>query len=150
MFGKSFEFRQHQLNAIKQIVENVISKTKQTVLEAPTGSGKSVIGIIAAYVLYKLYGKKSYILVSDLSLFDQYENDIRNLHVNCFGCIKGKENYKCLNNGCRVSQSTCSLKGISVKSLMYNADPMFSCASRCQYVHDYSKAVNSPITLMTY
>ena len=59
LFGKSFEFRQHQLNAIKQIVENAISKTKQTVLEAPTGSGKSVIGIIAAYVLYKLYGKKS-------------------------------------------------------------------------------------------
>ena len=150
LFGNHFKFRPGQLDVIEQIVNNVISNVKQTVLEAPTGSGKSIIGIIAAYVLFRLYGKKSYILVSDLSLFDQYQNDIENLHVNCFGFIKGKENYRCANNGCKVSQSTCSLQGVSIRSLMYSYNPEFPCAKRCQYIHNYVKAIESPITLMTY
>lgn len=85
------------------IVESVLSKTKHTLMEAPTGSGKSITAIIAAYVLHKYYAKTSYILVSDLSLFAQYENDIAKLNANCFGCIKGKENYICNSNGCPAS-----------------------------------------------
>lgn len=152
LFGDKFEFRKGQLEAIESIVSNVVHNVKQTVLEAPTGSGKSVIGMIAAYVLWKKHGKKSYILTSDLSLYAQYENDIKHLNVNCFGCIKGKENYICNDNGCKVSQATCSLQGLSVKALLKN--PKFSyrfrCVHSCQYIKDYAKAVFSPITLMTY
>ena len=152
LFGSKFKFRQGQLEAIEKIVKNVHDNVKQTVLEAPTGSGKSVIGIISAYVLWKIYGKKSYILTSDLSLFAQYENDIKNLNVNCFGCIKGKENYICNDNGCKVSQATCSIQRLSVQSLLKNPSysKRFMCVRSCQYVKDYAKAVFSPITLMTY
>ena len=152
LFGDNFIFRKGQLEAIESIINNVMHNIKQTVLEAPTGSGKSVIGMIAAYVLWKKYGKKSYILTSDLSLYAQYENDIKKLNVNCFGCVKGKENYICDDNGCKVSQSTCALQGLSVKALLKN--PKFSyrfkCVHSCQYIKDYAKAVFSPITLMTY
>ena len=148
LFGDAFRFRPGQLEVIQNVVENVNSNIKQTVLEAPTGSGKSIIGILAAYTLYKLYDKTSYILTSDLSLYAQYENDIRRLKSDVFGCIKGKENYICFDNGCPVSQSTCALKGQSMMSISKGYE--FLCKDRCQYYHDYIKAVNSPITLMTY
>lgn len=152
LFGSKFNFRKGQLEAIESIIVNVNSTVKQTVLEAPTGSGKSVIGIVTAYALWKLYEKKSYILTSDLSLFAQYENDIHNLNVNCFGCIKGKDNYVCADNGCKVSQATCALHGLSVISLLNNPkySRRFTCVKNCQYIRDYAKAVFSPITLMTY
>ena len=45
--GSDFKFRKYQLEAICEIVKNAISNTKIQVVEAPTGSGKSFIGIIA-------------------------------------------------------------------------------------------------------
>ena len=148
LIGKDFEFRPYQLETIKSIVENVKNGTKQTVLEAPTGSGKSIIGIISAYALYKLYGMTSYILTSDLSLFAQYENDIKKLHIDCFGCIKGKDNYVCNENGCNVSQSICALRGLSPTSV--SKSDAFDCKYKCEYVCNYTRAIHAPITLMTY
>lgn len=152
LFGSSFAFREGQLNIVKSIVDNVQNGIKQTVLQAPTGSGKSVIGMLSAYVLFKLYGKKSYILTSDLSLFAQYENDIKQLKVGCFGWIKGKENYMCTRNACPVSQSACSLKGLGISSMVHGIGEAskFWCRKSCKYIQEYSRAVNSPITLMTY
>lgn len=148
LLGKDFEFREFQLEAVKQIVENAVLNVKHTLLEAPTGSGKSIIAILAAYVLYKVFSMKSYILVSDLSLYSQYENDIKKLNDPCFGYIKGKENYICWRNGCTASSSLCSLQGHSPLSLRHSRD--FPCKYNCKYYKNYVKAVNSPITLMTY
>ena len=149
LFGKDFAFREGQQAAIEAIVSNVISDIKHTVLEAPTGSGKSAVAMIAAYVLHKHYSKKSYILVSDLSLFDQYVRDIQKTCSCAFGYIKGKENYICNANGCKVSQSTCSLQGKSIMQLAYGRDSL-GCAWTCQYAQEYARAVRAPVTLMTY
>ena len=118
ILGNSFSFREGQLEAICKIVENSASGIKHTMLEAPTGSGKSIIALMSAYVLYKEFNMKSYILVSDLTLYKQYENDIKKTGSTFFGCIKGKENYICAKNGCKVSQSACSLQRMSVIHLM--------------------------------
>jgi Rad3-related DNA helicase len=149
LLGKDFKFREGQLDAIVQIVNNTTNNIKHNMLEAPTGSGKSMIALISAYALYKIYDKKTYILVSDLSLFAQYENDIKKLNSICFGCLKGKENYVCWKNGCNVSQATCSLKGISVGKMAKHS-MSFACKEKCQYIKDYTKAIHAPITLMTY
>lgn len=149
LIGDGFEFRPYQLETIVQVVENARDNIKQTVLEAPTGSGKSIIGILAAYALYKLYGKTSYILASDLSLFAQYENDLKMMKSDCFGWIKGKENYICNDNGCSVSQATCALKGASPMKLA-KTHLFESCKHTCEYVKDYARAASAPITLMTY
>ena len=150
LFGQSFKFRDGQVEAIQSIVENAISDTKHTVLEAPTGSGKSIIALLSAYVLFKEFEKKSYILVSDLSLFDQYANDICKLDSKVFGKLKGKENYICYVNGCKVSQSKCSLQGLSINGSLYNAKKTLGCTYQCEYANEYSRAVKAPITLMTY
>ena len=151
LLGPKFTFRKGQLEATTYVVNNVISDTKQTILEAPTGSGKSIIAILAAYTLAKKFDKKTYILVSDLSLYAQYETDIKKLDSPMFGWIKGKENYKCKKNGGTASSSECSLDGLSPLKLMSpeNKERYF-CKHHCPYVQDYVRAVKAPITLMTY
>ena len=72
-----FRFRKYQLEAICNILENALYDTKIQVMEAPTGSGKSYIGIIVAGVLWDYYKRRSYILASDLSLYKQYEDAIK-------------------------------------------------------------------------
>lgn len=149
LLGSSFLFREGQLEAIEQVVQNAATGIKHTMLEAPTGSGKSMIALIAAYVLWKLFGKKTYILVSDLSLYKQYEDDIDKLASECFGHIKGKENYVCSKNGCKASQAACSLQGVSMNG-MWHKPSKWACKRSCKYMQDYIKAVHAPITLMTY
>ena len=149
LLGSSFSFREGQLEAIEQIVQNAATSIKHTMLEAPTGSGKSMIALISAYVLWKLLGKKTYILVSDLSLYKQYEDDISLLKSGCFGHIKGKENYTCIKNGCKASQAACSLQGVSMNG-MWHKPSQWACKHSCKYMQDYIKAVHAPITLMTY
>ena len=54
--GENFEFRPNQLEAIVNIVHNIVNSRNQNyVLEAPTGTGKSIINILAAKVLWEFY-----------------------------------------------------------------------------------------------
>lgn len=68
--------------------------------------------------------------------------------------MKGKENYSCSDNGCSASQSTCSIRGggVTPKSLVSDSGlaEKYGCSKSCSYVADYVKAMNAPITLMTY
>ena len=71
--GKNFQFRKGQLESIVYTLNNILNRNIETsVLQMPTGSGKSLTCIIAAGVLAKYYGMKSYILASDLYLWQQY------------------------------------------------------------------------------
>ena len=65
--SKNFVFRKGQLEYIVYIINNIINRTiETTILQMPTGSGKSLTCIIAAGVLSAYYNKKSYILASEL------------------------------------------------------------------------------------
>ena len=45
--SNDFEFREHQLEAIVDIIGNIVSDgNKNYIVEAPTGTGKSLINII--------------------------------------------------------------------------------------------------------
>ena len=56
--GNSFVFRENQLKVIYQILNDKLNKNvKHHIVEAPTGTGKSIINIIVAGVLYSYYGK---------------------------------------------------------------------------------------------
>lgn len=148
----NFEFRHYQLEAIVAIVQNVLNDVKAQAMNAPTGSGKSLTAIIAAGVLYEYYEKTSYILVSDLSLFNQYEQDLLKYKLE-WGHLKGKDNYICEENGNLVSCGECSLNMISASKLsnpIIAASLGYSCASECEYIQQRKKAVDAPVTLMTY
>ena len=67
-----FEFRKNQLETIVHIIDSIVNNDVRThVIQAPTGTGKSLMCIISAGVLAKYYSLRSYILASDLFLWQQ-------------------------------------------------------------------------------
>lgn len=151
----NFQFREHQLECIINIIKNILTHQYQNhVIEAPTGSGKSLINIIAAGVLAKYYDITSYILVSDLFLWEQYEKFL-NKHKNLdIASLKGQTgNYKCNINGEDIKNADCRMAGISWASLFnYNTCKSlgYECAFNCKYVKARKKAVKSKVCVMTY
>ena len=152
-FGEDFQFRQYQLENIVFILNNILNgKVKTNTLEAPTGSGKSIIAMVICGVAYKYYRMNSYILVSDIGLLEQYVRDFNKYELN-WGHLKGQGNYDCMMNGMQFRNGECQLAHVSYGTLM-NADMAmqegFSCALSCECILHRKRAISSPITLMTY
>lgn len=153
--GRDFKFREHQLECIIDIIQNVINHGNHNyVIEAPTGSGKSLINIISAGVLAEEFDITSYILVSDLSLWEQYANFLNKYKKTGIAMLKGKiGNYKCMLNGEDITMADCKIAGLSWAS-MYNRNTIekfgYECAYTCPYVKARKKALKSKVCLMTY
>ena len=155
--GSSFVFREHQKETIVDIIYNILNEKHHTqIIEAPTGSGKSLLNIISAGVLASYYGKSSYILVSDLYLWKQYDDFIK-MHSrirNSFGILKGQTgNYFCNLNGLDMRNADCRMAGISWANLFDASSASmlgYSCALTCKYVKDRKKAMASKVVIMTY
>lgn len=154
--GRDFEFRPYQFEKIVDILENILIKKENHVhiIEAPTGSGKSLIIIIAAGVLSRYYGLTSYILCSDLFLFSQYEKFLKDNPKINFGMLKGQTgNYRCIINGEDMKNADCRMSQVSWNSLFIKEKAIeagYPCAETCEYVQARKKAINSNVTLMTY
>ena len=152
--GRSFKFRKYQLESITYVIKSIlIDKRNYQIMEAPTGSGKSLISIISAGVLAHYYDIKSYILCSDLFLWKQYSNFIDQYHLTDFGYLKGLSNYTCFINKQEVKYGKCKLDKVGYQSLK-NPDwckrHFYNCVYSCQYMKDRIKAEKAKVTLMTY
>lgn len=162
--GEGFEFREHQLETIIDIIYNILNHDNEDhshdngcqIIEAPTGSGKSLINIISACVLDTYYNIHSYILASDLYLWQQYYDFItknKKIHEQV-GCLKGKfGNYHCRRNQQDISLADCQMSGLSWQSLFNNQYARkhgFSCAINCKYIKERKHALNTHVTLLTY
>jgi len=140
-----FEFRPQQKEAILAIIEAYDEDSNGVfLLDAPTGSGKSVIAMLFAdFLAFK--GNRGYILASDLALHDQYVKDFRSMQLWNWGNIKGVDNYTCAVNGERFSVGECKSKGVS-----YESAEALPCFKQCGYLTSRKKAIKSPIALLTY
>ena len=128
IFGKGFEFRKNQREIITKICEAYKKDPDSTVvIDAPTGSGKSLIAMWTSYIL-KEHGKRGYLVTSDLTLQDQYESDFMRLKLN-WPSIRGVDNYECSVNGLPFSLGDCKLKGMG-----YEAAKELACYSSCEYL----------------
>jgi len=127
---EGFEWRKGQKEAIQQIVEAYFDENTNTViLDAPVGSGKSLIAMCAAWIL-NIKGKEGYVLSSEISLQDQYEKDLDNFNFS-WGSIKGLDNYECIDNFEKISMGTCKLqRKRPVKMYCYNDCPYYSARSK--------------------
>ena len=153
--GLNFSFRKYQLESIMFIIKSILNDNRETsIIEAPTGSGKSLICIICAGVLSKYYHKSSYILCSDLFLWQQYADFIDKMSLYEFGYIKGAiGNYTCFVNKQDLSCGRCKLAKVSYGQLRdknWRERNMFTCVERCKYMQDRFRAERSNVTLMTY
>lgn len=153
--SKTFEFRPHQLETIVTIIQNILThKYRNYVVEAPTGSGKSLINMIAAGVLAEYFDITSYILVSDLFLWEQYENFLKKHKKTCIATLKGQTgNYVCKLNGEDMKNADCKMAGLSWAA-MFNWQTCekygYECAATCEYVRARKKAVKAKVCIMTY
>lgn len=153
--GIDFTFRKYQLESIMFIIKSILNDDRETsIIEAPTGSGKSLICIISAGVLSTYYKKSSYILCSDLFLWQQYADFIDKKSLREFGYIKGAiGNYTCFVNKQDLSCGRCKLAKVSygqLKDKNWRERNMFTCVERCKYMQDRFRAERSNVTLMTY
>lgn len=153
--GEQFKFRPNQLETIVHIINNIINDSKETtIIEAPTGSGKSLICIITAGVLAKYHNKKSYILASDLYLWSQYMDAINTYHLNDFGYLKGSiGNYRCDVNHMDFTLGRCKMEKVSLNNLRlreWRNQHGYRCVSTCEYMKSRFRAEQTPVTLLTY
>lgn len=153
--GDDFQFRKYQLEAIIEVIYSILANEHITyICEAPTGAGKSLINIICAGVLSEYYNLTSYILVSDLFLWEQYDKFLKNHQKINFGSIKGQTgNYTCLLNNEDIRNADCRMAGISWAA-MFNPSTIkkygYDCAYKCKYLKARKKAIRSRVCLMTY
>lgn len=154
--GPEFSFRQYQLECIVDIIYNILTHGNHNyVVEAPTGSGKSLINLISAGVLAEYYGITSYILVSDLFLWEQYYDFLIKHPKMDIAVLKGKfGNYKCINNGKDITLADCVLSGLSWATLFNQSSAekhgFGECSEECKYVKTRRRALKSQACLMTY
>lgn len=146
-FGPTFKFRPNQKETVANIIYSWARGTKDYILDAPTGSGKSIIAMCVAGLLSDVYGKCGYILISDLSLLKQYEDDI-NVYFPNWGVIRGRQTYTCQRNMMPFTVGVCSLEGMtSYTDIVSNYK---ECAPYCEYIVARDKAMNSNVTVCTY
>ncbi len=142
--GPDFEFRPWQKEAILAICKAYTDNPEGAViLDAPTGTGKSIVAILASLVFNEI-GLEGYILASDIALQEQYENDIARFGLP-WGSIKGVDNYACNVNGEKFSLGECRLRNLS-----YEKAANLECYSTCGYFQSRVEAIESKVSLLNY
>lgn len=145
IFGSGFTFRKGQRETIETIVNTYLEDPEATVvIDAPTGTGKSIIAMWSSWILKEL-GKKGYLITSDISLQDQYESDIDRLRLR-WPSIKGVDNYDCHVNGLKFSLGECRMRNMGYDQALAKLD----CAQRCDYLQLRVRAIDSPVTVLNY
>lgn len=145
VFGTGFTFRRGQRETIEAIIESYIEDSNQTVvIDAPTGTGKSIIAMWCSWILKEM-GKRGYLITSDLSLQDQYESDIYRLKLR-WPSIKGIDNYDCHVNGLKFSLGECRMKNMGYDQALAKLD----CSKTCDYIQLRLRAIDSPVTILNY
>lgn len=141
--------RDSQRSALEQIHRAFASGKKVVAVQGPTGSGKSLIGVVAA-----LAEKDSYYLVPLKALQDQIAGDFQGT-LNVF---KGKSNYTCTqypsaahlkeypeSKGCySVSKAPCQERGMSEQRKECRKNNV------CPYYTAMDAAAKGPHALMNF
>ena len=145
VFGTNFKFRHNQRATIIKIVDAYLANPNSTVvIDAPTGTGKSLIAMWCSYI-FKELGKQGYLVTSDLSLQDQYESDFYKFKLG-WPSIRGINNYDCHVNGLKFPLGECQMRNMSYDQ----AEKNLSCAATCDYIQSRKKAMQMPVTLLNY
>jgi len=140
-----FGFRPQQREVILEMIRAYDEDPNGVfLLDAPTGSGKSIIAMMFSDFMNHR-GARGYVLASDLSLHEQYIKDFRRLQNWNWGNIKGIDNYNCDVNGEKFSIGHCASRGMS-----YEQAESLDCFKKCGYLQARKKAIRSPLTLLTY
>ena len=141
-----FKLRSEQETVINEIIQSFESgEIENIILDAPTGSGKSIIAMYLSNYFNLKHGKKGYILTSNLALQDQYTEDFKKFNQINFVSLKGNDNYLCDVTGTSVKNGYCNSHKITGE-----ARKKLSCYDNCLYYNIRELAIKSPIALLNY
>jgi len=147
-FIKNFEFRGSQRDICAAIIaQYIIDKETSIILEAPTGSGKSIIAAICSIAIsIKEENKaKTFILTSDRMLQRQYKDSFDEICKMSNGVLFGQKNYECVETKTPFNEGYCiknKLSAVKARSL--------ECYKKCGYFQARDKAVSSNIAVLNY
>lgn len=136
-----------QVPTIVEILKTYLSGKKAFILEAPTGVGKSIIGIIVSETIrrYQNYGEApcTYMLTSSKILQDQMDRDKDNFNLK-WAVLKGQKNYICNRNQKIFTDRDCKDESIS------KAMEVEPCAGNCGYIVARRKAMTYNAAILSY
>ena len=138
-----------QKTAIDQILFAIQNGKTDIFVQAPTGTGKSLIALELAKKLNEIYDWDSFILTSEKLLQQQYESDCktkfaeRHSHVQS---ISGIDTYNCSINGKKFSLGHCKVLGLSNQKALRD----MPCAANCEYLQRWVEAQNTSTAVFNY
>lgn len=145
------EFRPHQEEAIKSILGALDNDCPNIILNAPVGSGKSMIAYIVAKKMLE-YEKSSYLYTSTILLQEQYLKDFEDLVTakgrSNFECIESDAGFNCDVGVCKQKNNYRCAHGVSFDDelgicLKDEDDP-------CLYWEQKVNAIQAPISILNY
>jgi len=142
------EFRQAQQRAIIEIIKAIKAGKTDILVQAPTGTGKSLIALELAKIMHERKGWKSFILTSEKLLQAQYERDCAYKYDNRYSnvvSISGADNYECHINGQQFPQGHCKSMGMSNRQASE-----LPCAGLCDYLRRWNGAKMAPTAILNY
>lgn len=142
-----------------------VEKKKIIFLDAPTGTGKSIIGYMIHYCYYWIKEKLEFIktgnesnfkypltytLTSSKILQEQLENDFNNFNMlNHFTMLKGMSNYEC-KLGTKESNTYVSYPDRVCKGVPRDKIENWECWETCEYIQRRNLASINPSAVINY
>jgi len=128
----------HQWDAVEEVVEHYAAGAKVVFVDAPTGSGKTLIGEAVRRVLSRSgHASKALYVCSDRALQDQFLADYDYAKV-----LKGRANYPTQDGGGQVDCSDCT-KNAGDADCMWCHNP-----GQCPYLVAKTQAIKSPLSVL--
>ena len=144
-FKQIFPFespRRLQRKLIEKVTEYFDEGYRHIVINAPTGIGKSIVGMAVANYFLDVNDNtavdSSYILTSQKILQDQYVDDF---HI---PTVKGRDNYPC------TFKKGYTAKGAPCVTGKWRKDKRAKTCPDCPYYTARSKTYNDPISILNY
>lgn len=171
MSQRGIIFNKQLINTLYCLLNNYyILDKKYVILQAPTGSGKSIIGMCLSYcngIISKLYCSEniqSYYLTSTKALQEQFNRDKKrfNLDDNFLHILKGTDNYICsyqVNYNKEINDHTINptyknrtCAGIPPQNIAVgrNGERFIECDKTCEYKIERYKSSSSQCSILNY
>lgn len=149
------EFRPHQKEAITKIISEIEDGTETILLNAPVGSGKSLIGYSVAKYFEEVEGAKSYIYTKTTFLQDQYLRDFQDLRTamgrNNFPCLMSQGGYGCDTGVCKQREKyKCPIGAEIGDTIMLRNIDDTDYEENCLYWQQKCDAIENPISILNY